>query len=94
MTAGDLYHGWFYHHGALRLAAGLGWGLQMMKADTRRKRLREAGDLLEQAWASLSSQTSILPFRDHPRCMRKVRPSMCSIGSTTTKPASIGHHST
>ncbi len=66
MTAGDLYHGWFYHHGALRLAAGLGWGLQMMKVDTRRKRLREAGDLLEQAWASLSSQTSILPFRDHP----------------------------
>src|SRR3974390_619562 len=28
MTACDLYNGWFYHHGALRLAASLGWGLQ------------------------------------------------------------------
>jgi putative CocE/NonD family hydrolase len=30
MTACDLYHGWFYHHGALRLASSLGWGLQML----------------------------------------------------------------
>ena len=36
MTACDLYHGWFYHHGALRLASSLGWGLQMLKADARR----------------------------------------------------------
>jgi hypothetical protein len=66
MTACDLYHGWFYHNGALRLASTLGWGLQMLKADTRRKQLREASDLLEQAWANLAVQTSVLPFRDHP----------------------------
>ena len=53
MTACDLYHGWFYHNGALRLASTLGWGLQMLKADARRKRLREASDRLEQAWANL-----------------------------------------
>jgi putative CocE/NonD family hydrolase len=66
MTACDLYHGWFYHNGALRLASSLGWGLQMLKADTRRKKLREASDRLEQAWANLQAQTSTLPFRDHP----------------------------
>jgi putative CocE/NonD family hydrolase len=66
MTACDLYHGWFYHNGALRLASSLGWGLQMMKADTRREQMREASDRLEQAWANLGAQTSVLPFRDHP----------------------------
>jgi uncharacterized protein len=66
MTACDLYHDWFYQNGALRFAGTLGWGVQLLKADTRRKKLREASDLLEQAWANLSTQTSVLPFRDHP----------------------------
>ena len=66
MTACDLYHGWFYHQGALRLASSLGWGIQLLKADARRKQLREASDRLEQAWANLSSQTGVLPFRAHP----------------------------
>jgi putative CocE/NonD family hydrolase len=66
MTACDLYHGWFYRGGALRLASALGWGLQMLKADARRKKLREASDRLEQAWANLSTQSFALPFRDHP----------------------------
>jgi putative CocE/NonD family hydrolase len=66
MTACDLYHGWFYHQGALRLASSLGWGLQLLKADARRLRLRETSDRLEQAWANLATQTSALPFGDHP----------------------------
>jgi putative CocE/NonD family hydrolase len=66
MTACDLYHGWFYHQGALRLASSLGWGLQLLKADARRKKLREASDKLEQAWANLAAQTSVLPVRAHP----------------------------
>ena len=37
MTACDLYHGWFYHHGALRWLPAWVGGLQMMKADARRK---------------------------------------------------------
>ena len=64
MTACDLYHGWFYQGGALRLSFALGWGLQLLKEDARRKRLREASDRLEQAWAQLASQTSVLA---HPR---------------------------
>ena len=66
MAAHDLYHGWFYHNGALRLASTLGWGLQLLKADTRRLKLREASDRLEQAWANLTAQASFLPFRAHP----------------------------
>jgi len=66
MTAHDLYNGWFYHHGALRLASALGWGLQILKADARRLQLHEASDRLEQSWAHLATQSSYLPFRDHP----------------------------
>jgi len=66
MAATDLYHGWFYHNGVLRLASGLGWGLQMLKMDARRLGLREASDKLEQAWADLRNQFGVLPFRDHP----------------------------
>src|SRR5580658_3493862 len=33
MTACDLYSGWFYQGGALRLSSTLGWGLQMLKED-------------------------------------------------------------
>jgi uncharacterized protein len=66
MTAADLYHGWFYHGGALRLASTLGWGLQLLKVDARKKKLREASEQLEQAWAQLALQTSFLPLRSHP----------------------------
>jgi putative CocE/NonD family hydrolase len=66
MTACDLYHGWFYHHGALRLASTLGWGLQMLKGDAKRLRLREASDRLESAWANLAAQSNVLPLRAHP----------------------------
>jgi uncharacterized protein len=66
MTACDLYHGWFYHHGALRLASSLGWGLQMLKADARRLGLRDASDRLEQSWAHVATQPGFLPFREHP----------------------------
>jgi uncharacterized protein len=66
MTAHDLYRGWFYCNGALRLTSALGWGLQMLKADARRLKLREASDRLEQTWANLGAQASVLPFREHP----------------------------
>jgi uncharacterized protein len=66
MTACDLYHGWFYQQGALRLASTLGWGLQLLKADARKKHLREASDRLEQAWTNLGAQMSVLPIRSHP----------------------------
>ncbi len=52
MAACDLYHGWFYHHGALRLAACMGWGLQMLRFDARRLGLHDVHDKLEAAWSA------------------------------------------
>ncbi len=66
MTACDLYRGWFYHHGALRLASSLGWGLQMLKEDARRLGLRDASAQLEAAWSSLPAQTAYKPYAEHP----------------------------
>lgn len=66
MTACDLYRGWFYHHGALRLASSLGWGLQMLKEDARRLGLHEASAKLEAAWSNVRTQPSLLPYGNHP----------------------------
>jgi uncharacterized protein len=65
MTAADLYHGWFYHHGALRLASALGWGIQMLREDARRRGLRAASDRLEQAWAGIRMQAAHVPYAAH-----------------------------
>jgi putative CocE/NonD family hydrolase len=74
MTATDLYHGWFYHHGALRLSSGLGWGIQMLREDARRKGLRNASDRLEAAWAKIRSQASLAPYALHPAIADPVLP--------------------
>ena len=66
MTACDLYNGWFYQGGALRLSSTLGWGLQMLKADARRRKLREASELLERAWSNLPAQFLETPYASHP----------------------------
>jgi putative CocE/NonD family hydrolase len=66
MTATDLYHGWFYHQGALRLSSSLGWGIQMLREDARRKGLRAASDRLETAWANIRAQATHVPYGAHP----------------------------
>jgi hypothetical protein len=73
-TACDLYHGWFYRQGALRLASSLGWGLQMLKADARRRKLRAASDGLEKAWADLRSQPLVTPYGPHPQLQHEGLP--------------------
>jgi len=66
MTTCDLYRGWFYHNGALRLASSLGWGLQMLKEDARRLGLHEASAKLETAWSNVRVQPLHLPYAEHP----------------------------
>jgi len=66
MTAVDLYRGWFYHQGALRLSSALGWGIQMLREDARGLGLRDASAKLEAAWANIRSQASIVPYAAHP----------------------------
>lgn len=75
MTACNLFEGWFYHNGALRLASSLGWGLQMLKADARRLRLREASNLLEDAWIHLRDQPLQAPYGMHPAILADELPS-------------------
>ena len=65
-TAGDLHNGWFYHHGAFRLASGMGWAAQMLKADARRLRLRKASDALESAWTNLGALYASTPYGGAP----------------------------
>ena len=75
MTACDLYRGWFYHHGALRLASSLGWGLQMLKEDARRLGLHQVSEKLEAAWSSVRAQPSLLPYGNHPAILDPELPS-------------------
>ena len=75
MTAADLYHGWFYHHGALRLSSTLAWGIQMLREDARRKGLREASDRLEAAWANIRAQAAHVPYATHPAIADPALPS-------------------
>jgi uncharacterized protein len=74
-TACDLYHGWFYRQGALRLASSLGWGLQMLKGDAKQYKLRAASDGLEKVWADLRSQFLFTPYGLHPQLQHEGMPS-------------------
>ena len=65
MTATDLYAGWFYHQGALRLASSLGWGIQLMREDARRLGLHDANAKLEAAWANVRAQAAYVPYAKH-----------------------------
>jgi putative CocE/NonD family hydrolase len=75
MTAADSYHGWFYHHGALRLSSALGWGIQMLREDARRLGLRDASERLETAWANIRTQTGHVPYGQHPAIKDPALPS-------------------
>ncbi len=75
MTATDLYHGWFYHQGALRLASSLGWGIQMLREDSRRLGLHNASDRLESAWSNLRAQSHFVPYANHPAIVDPELPS-------------------
>ncbi len=75
MTAADLYRGWFYHHGALRLSSSLGWGIQMLREDARRMGLGEASDRLEAAWSNIRTQAHCVPYAAHPAIADPALPS-------------------
>jgi putative CocE/NonD family hydrolase len=75
MTSADLYHGWFYHHGALRLSSTLGWGIQMLREDARRLGLRDASDKLESAWVNIRAQATHTPYAQHPAITDPALPS-------------------
>ena len=75
MTSTDLYQGWFYHQGALRLNSSLGWGIQLLREDARRLGLRAANDNLEAAWANIRGQAAHAPYGAHPAIVDPKLPS-------------------
>jgi predicted acyl esterase len=75
MTAHDLYHGWFYHNGALRLAATLGWGIQMLREDVRRSGLAETSRTLEDLWLNVRQQALYAPYAASPGLNQSRTPS-------------------
>lgn len=87
MAATNLYNGWFYHHGALRLASALGWGIQMLRADARRRNLREAHDALEAAWANVRTQSHFAPYSKLPALQSNKLPTYVRDWITHTEPS-------
>ncbi len=85
-TAGDLFHGWFYHHGALRLAGTIGWATQMLKTDARRLKLRRASDALEAAWLRLPSLFAHTPYARIPELNARGLPTYYRDWVTHTEP--------
>ena len=75
MTAADLYHGWFYHQGALRLSSTLGWGIQMLREDARVLGLHETSVRLETEWSSIRTQSLHAPYAEHPAITNPALPS-------------------
>ena len=75
MTAHDLYEGWFYYQGALRLADSIGWGIQMLREDARRRQLRSVSDELETAWLQSRQQAYFAPYGELPVLAHKGLPS-------------------
>ena len=53
----------------------MGWGIQMLREDARRKGLREASDRLEAAWANVRSQPAHVPYDAHPAIADPALPS-------------------
>jgi uncharacterized protein len=88
MTAADLYHGWFYHHGALRLSSSLvghSDAARRCAAQIARGQ-RQAGG----AWANIRAQAAHVPYAQHPAIAILRCPAMCATGLRIASPASIG----
>lgn len=63
MAAFDLYSGWFYPDGVLRLASTLGWATQMLREDARRAGEFELAQSLEETWKNPGRLATMLPTR-------------------------------
>ena len=75
MTAADLYHGWFYHQGALRLSSTLGWGIQMLREDARRRACAKPATNWKPRGPTFARRLRTFPMRDHPAITDPALPS-------------------
>ena len=65
-TCGDLYHGWFYLNGILRLASTLGWATQMLRSDAHRLNLKKQATALDAAMAGAAPFLHFTPYGKLP----------------------------
>jgi len=75
MCAADLYNGWFYNKGILRLATTFGWGNQMLREDAWRLGATCSASALEEAYAGGKSLATAFPLSSVDPLTRKDLPS-------------------
>lgn len=78
MCAADLYNGWFYRNGILRLATTLSWGNQMLREDAWRRKASSSALALEASYSNLKALTNAFPLTEVDPLTRKDLPSYAS----------------
>lgn len=75
MTAADLYRGWFYKAGILRLATTVSWANQMLREDAWRTGSTDTALALEKSYAANGSLLGYLPLNQVDPLTREDIPS-------------------
>jgi putative CocE/NonD family hydrolase len=78
MCAADLYSGWFYKNGILRLSTTLTWGNQMLREDAWRRKATSSAEALEASYTDLKSLMSAYPLESVDPLTRADLPSYAS----------------
>ena len=87
MTAHDLYHGWFYHQGALRFASSSGLGYSASeRGRATPETSRGKRPARSRPGPTSRRKPACFPSARTPRCKAKAFRPTSSTGSITTKP--------
>ena len=62
MCAADLYNGWFYRNGILRLSTTLAWGNQMLREDAWRRQATDSARALEDSYTDMKGLMHSFPL--------------------------------
>jgi uncharacterized protein len=73
-TAGDLFNGWFYHHGAFRQSGAMTWAAQLLRADAHRLGLKREAAALDSAWIAPAALVAETPYGAAPQLVAKRLP--------------------
>ena len=63
---------------AAACSSSLGWGIQMLREDARRKGCATPSDRLEAAWANIRSQAAHVPYATHPAIVDSGAAQLCA----------------
>ncbi len=85
MCAADLYNGWFYRNGILRLATTLSWGNQMLREDAWRRDATDSALALEASYTDMKALTTAYPLASVDPLTREDLPTYASDWLTHTQ---------